>query len=64
MLNNVSEPDRPSLGFRSFHQALGRQALARETETAAQRAGAGHLPGAAKRPQEDDQEMNDQQRRK
>lgn len=54
LLNNASEPDRPSLGFRSFHQALGCQAPARERETEReQRSGRvrPHLPGRAKRPQ-------------
>ena len=32
LLNNASEPDRPALGFSSFHQALGRQALALERD--------------------------------
>ena len=50
LLNNVSEPDRLSLGFRSFHQALGRQALARETERAAQRAGAASSSWRGKAP--------------
>lgn len=37
LLNNASEPDRPSLGFRSFHQALGCQAPARERQRQRQR---------------------------